>query len=137
MDFWRFTYGECEPHGEHQVCARPVQVFLDPPCAPDVHPAALKEKVKFKGEELDLTKAKDKDKTKVRGVDVDFKKDGSIRLKASGFKATIYALYGDDQSSQDKAVEVAESLEGANALAVDLTAATGLDVKVKENKACR
>jgi len=118
MDYFVFTYGSCTPR-EEAGCPAPVEVIVDPPCAP-----SLSERVK-------------KEKVKIRGQDIDVKMDGSLRIEGQSFKATIYASGGDYESSMQKAEAVVAALRGANDLASDLTLDAGLGVKLKGNRVCR
>ncbi len=119
MDTFVFLYGAPCPASSDHGCPAPIEVFVDPPCAPALAEEAKKEKVK------------------IRGKDVDVEHDGSLRIETKDFKASVYPSFGDYEVSKQKAEKVVEKLQGANDLASDFSAASDLDTKMKGNRVCR
>jgi hypothetical protein len=118
MDYFVFLYGSCTPRDD-AGCPAPIEVLVDPPCAPALAEGATKEKIR------------------VRGKDADVKTDGSLRIETDDFKVTIYALGTDYEDAKGKAIDVANALQGANNSASDLTSASDLGVKMKGNTVCK
>jgi hypothetical protein len=118
MDYFVFTYGSCVSVEEEGGCPPPVQILVDPPCAPALGGAAIK------------------DRSTVRGLNVAVKTDGSLRIEAAGFKATIYALAGSYEANKQMAMGVVLALRGANDRASALGVGTRLDVPLGGNTVC-
>jgi hypothetical protein len=100
MDFVIFAYGACDPFPAG--CSPPVQVISDPSCGPKiVEGGATARQV-------------------VRGEDIAVLQDGSARVEAPGFSASVYA--GDS----DMAVRAVAALRGANPIAASLAQGSDL-----------
>ncbi|MEX2245798.1 MAG: hypothetical protein WEC75_03845 [Dehalococcoidia bacterium] len=69
-------------------------------------------------------------------MDAFVKEDASLRIETPQYKVTIYALDGDRASAKEKAIRVAQSLHGANALAKSITKNSPLDTAVSTDRIC-
>jgi len=103
MDFFVFSYGDCAPTANESSCARPVQIIVDPRCGPKLHDSIKAEMVL------------------VRGLEVTVKVDGSVRIETDSYSVSVFAPKRDYGQAKSAALDVVESLRGANHLAADLT----------------
>jgi len=118
MDFFGFTYGSCAPVGDEGGCPPPVQILVDPPCAPAISGDVIREQVE------------------VRGVWTAVKLDGSLRIETPNFKMTVYALAGDYELNKQEAIAVVQALRGVNTRAAALALDSQLGVRLGGNTVC-
>lgn len=110
-DFFSFFYGSCAP----APCYPPLEISVDPPCAPTVTDGAKKSAAR------------------VRGVDVIVNVDDSVRIEQPEYSVTIFtgAPWPDDATNpktrREKGLSVLEALRGANAPAAGVSTTAPLD----------
>lgn len=103
-DYFFVYYGDCPPvpGSENGSCAVPLQVSVQPACAPPV-----------------VDRAKRRRYT-VRGAAAAELFNGSVQVEAAQFRVLI-SSGRDDQQGRDQVMRAAAKLEGGNALASRLT----------------
>jgi hypothetical protein len=102
-DFFVLIYGDCTPTGgDHASCPAPLQLTIDPGCAPAPVPAASAPS------------------TLQRGLEVATLSNGHAYADAAAFKLTVSVNYGPRADRDATASRVIDAVRGANGAAAGI-----------------